>query len=277
MQTLALNLLAVCVGSAVAVLVLWSSVQARINTSAPLTPAEARAAAAVGRPPYNSSQSAVCAVWLFSNIWIINVLRAKLPSFALPSIVYSILVNISATYGPIMATTAQAEAFVKQLMTSMLLALGISTAVSLLVFPMSSRTIVMGQFRGTISLLRRAVGLQRDYLRRLEQEDMFTPAEPVETSVGSIRRKPKANKAKAEEEPLTKESKAAQELEACITQLRELAGKLHAEITFAKRDAAWGKLSADDLGEIFSLLRSIFIPVYVSRLLALRRLARTSD
>ncbi len=267
LQNLALNVVAICVGAAVALLVLWTAVQARINTSQPLTPAEAKAAAAAGRPPYNSSQSAVCAVWLFTNIWIVNILRAKMPSFNLPSIVYSILVNIAATYGPIMATTAQAEVFVKQLMTSMLLALGIATGVSLFVFPVSSRTIIMAQFRGSILLLRKAVSLQRDYLQGLEQEDMFG-LESVETSVGrdldtadkksSGRKKTKSAKGG---EPLTKEAKAAQVLRECITKLRDLAGKLQGEITFAKREAAWGKLSADDLSEIFKLLRNVFIPV----------------
>ena len=128
MQSLVLNLLAVCIGAAVSLLALWSSIQARIHTTVMPPPGSAAAAAiAAGAYTYNSSQSAVCAIWLFANIWLANVVRAKMPSFNLPVIIYNILVNISATYGPFMTTTAAAEAFVKELLTAMLVALALGT------------------------------------------------------------------------------------------------------------------------------------------------------
>ncbi len=261
-QMLALNLLAVCVGSALSLLVLWSSIQARINTS---HPAPSPPSATLARAPYNSSQSAVCAVWLFVNIWLVNLIRAKLPSFNLPAIVYSIFVNIAATNGPALTNVAQAEALVTQLLTSMLLALGISTGVSLFVFPISSRMIVQAQFKGAIGIVRRAVGLQKDYLQTLESEDMFALV-PVETSVGRApeaekKRRRLGKKAQDDNPPPTKEVLAAQALKESISQLRDLAGKLYGELKFAKRDAAWGKLDAHDLSEIYKLFRKIFIPM----------------
>jgi len=271
LQTLALNLAAVSVGSAVALLVLWTGVQARQHTTLAGPNPAAAAATTRGRPPYNSSQSAVCAVWLFANIWFVNLLRAKLPSFNLPSIVYSILVNIAATFGPSMTSTAQAEAFVRQLLTAQLLAFAIATAVSLLVFPLSSRKILTAQFTGAIGLLRKCVALQREYLRGLEKEDMFT-LEPVETSVGrdvgaahERRKSRRKNKKKGgDTAKLTKEAKAAMSLREAISQLRTLVGKMQGETTFAKRDTAWGKLDGKDLSELFKLFRKISIPVYVA-------------
>ena len=65
-QTMVINLVGVCVGSAVALLGIWSGVKAREHT----TPAGTITA-------YNSSQSAVCAIWLFANIYFVNVMRAK--------------------------------------------------------------------------------------------------------------------------------------------------------------------------------------------------------
>lgn len=119
LMNLFLNVLAVLFGSAIAMLALWSSVKARENTTSSSTQN-----AAAGT--YNSSQSAVCAVWLFANIWFANTIRAKRPSFNLPAITYSILVNVAATFGPIMTTTPAAKAFIVQLMTAMLSAFGLA-------------------------------------------------------------------------------------------------------------------------------------------------------
>jgi hypothetical protein len=56
LQSTILNVLAVCVGAAMALLGIWSGLKARENTSSPGS-----------IEPYNSSQSAVCAIWLFAN------------------------------------------------------------------------------------------------------------------------------------------------------------------------------------------------------------------
>ena len=69
--------------------------------------------------------------------------------------------------------------------------------------------------------------------------------------------------AAAADPPLTKEAKAATALRETSTALRNLAGKIHGEIKFAKRDAFFGKLSAKDLSEIDKLFKRIFVPVCV--------------
>lgn len=274
-QTLTLNVLSVSFGAALALLVLYSGVQARAHTSGPLTPAELAAYQATGRPPYNSSQSAVCAIWLVFSIWLINMIRAKLPTMNLPSIVFSILINVSCTSGPLLINMTQAMALVKQIYTVMLTAMALSAGVSLLIFPISSRKILMAQTAGAIGLLRKAVVLQGAYLRGLEREDMYALV-TVETAVGDLgpaaenerkqeklRRKWLHHKSKPADvpPPLTKEEQAAQALRATITAMRELSGKMQQEVRFAKRDAAFGKLTAHDLGEIVKLMRNIFIPV----------------
>ncbi|KAK2678669.1 hypothetical protein RAB80_007409 [Fusarium oxysporum f. sp. vasinfectum] len=191
-QNLILDLLAICAGSAMSLLVLWSSVQARIHTS-PSTSQTTTAAL----PPYNSSQSAVCAVWLFANIWFANFMRAKLPSFSLPVVIYSILINNSTTSGPRFATTQAVEAFVKEQLLAMLFGMAIATGVSLFILPISSRMIVI----------------------------------------------------------------AAKRLADTTHTARVLTGKIHDNMTFAKRDMAWGKLDTKDLGEMFTLIRNVAISI----------------
>jgi glycerol uptake facilitator-like aquaporin len=95
------NLIALCLGAAVALLVVYCSVQARIHTTAESKPS------AAGSPTpgatlvtYNSSASAVSGIWLFFQIYAINAARAKFPQLQFPSIMYSIFVIVACTYSP---------------------------------------------------------------------------------------------------------------------------------------------------------------------------------
>lgn len=271
MMNLVLNILAVCVGSAMAMLTLWSAIQARHNTTpsssgGPQPAAMARA--------YNSSQSAVCAVWLFFHIWIGNVIRAKLPAFNLPVITYSILVNVSATFGPSMPTSAVAQAFVLQLLSAMLTALALAFAVNILVFPISSRLVVFKEFAGVVGLLRKLVSLQRAYFASLEPDAAVDAAMQTETFLPKGDGKPHHG----DHEPkLTKEAEAAKALEEAGAKMRELSGKLHADLPFAKRDIAWGKLGAKDLSKMYKLFRNVYVPVYVYTTSALPLLDYNTD
>ncbi|KAK1773957.1 hypothetical protein QBC45DRAFT_446490 [Copromyces sp. CBS 386.78] len=243
-----LNLLAICLGSAMSMLALFTAIKAREHT----TPADAPVSA------YNSSQSAVCAVWLFFNIWLGNVVRAKIPAFNLPGLTYSIFINIAGTYGPLMATQAAVNSFIRRLLTAMLSALAIALAVNLIVFPVSSRLVVFKEIAGAMGLLRKTSALQKAYLASLESDDMFAPATRTDTWARKEAKKAK----KANTKPrITKEAKAARALAETAAALRELSGKLHADMGFAKRDIAWGRLDAKDLGHMFTLLRNVYIPV----------------
>ncbi|KAL7765026.1 hypothetical protein ACKLNR_002942 [Fusarium oxysporum f. sp. zingiberi] len=251
-NNLILDLLAICAGSAMSLLVLWSSVQARIHTS-PSTSQTTTAAL----PPYNSSQSAVCAVWLFANIWFANFMRAKLPSFSLPVVIYSILINNSTTSGPRFATTQAVEAFVKEQLLAMLFGMAIATGVSLFILPISSRMIVIGQFRGFICLLRKVASLQNQYLATLAKDDIVDNetrnAEERKCWQEKKKRKSRRVEKEKEKDEGMAEAKAAKRLADTSHTARVLTGKIHENMTFAKRDMAWGKLDTKDLGEIVAI------------------------
>ncbi|KAL7944133.1 hypothetical protein V8C42DRAFT_353954 [Trichoderma barbatum] len=261
-QNLVLSLLLICIGSAISLLTIWSSIQARIHTSTVPPQDIAR-----GPPPYNSSQSAVCAIWLFVNIWLANFMRAKLPSFNLPVVIYSILVNTSATAGPTIVTTAAAEAFVKELLLAMLFGMGLATGVSLFIFPITSRMVVMGELKGLIGLLRKDVGFQEEYLAALANtcvsdlrtgngKGRDTSQEQLSTKEREVA-KQKRGKAKL----MTKEMKASKRLEETVDAIKNLASKIHGDMTFAKRDIAWGNLDAKDLSQVFILIQNVAIPI----------------
>jgi len=120
-QTMTMNILATCIGSALAMLMVWSGVKARQHTTVP------------GAPPqrYNSSQSAVLGVWLFFQIYVINAMKAKFPQLAFPAIIYAIQVNVAATNGFLFQTVPQCESFIKRLLVAFLTGFAIATGVAL--------------------------------------------------------------------------------------------------------------------------------------------------
>lgn len=249
LQTLFLNVLFACIGAAVALLIMWSALQARLNTeSRPLDPS-------TGLPPYNSSQSAVAAVWLFTMIWFANTIRAKYPSVNVPVIVFSIFTNISATYAPIMTSNAAFESLVTRLLVAMLAAFGIGFATSLLVFPVPSRKVSFGQMKGLMMLLRGAVKQEKVYMQSLEREDMFAIPHDVSSAV----EEKKGRSSKKSPKPVTADEATA--LKGTVAKIRELAGKAQADLEFAKRDVSWGHHGPDDLHDIFFNLRACLIPV----------------
>ncbi|KAJ3561770.1 hypothetical protein NPX13_g8816 [Xylaria arbuscula] len=259
-QTLILNLIFLGIGSAIALLILWSSLQARLHTET--VPAA-----------YNSSQSAVSAVWLFANIWIVNTLRAKFPNLNVPSIVYSIMTNILCTFSPQITSNAAFEAIVRRLLTAMLTGFAIATGVCLLVLPVPSRAVTTAQFGGLLRLLQGAVKQEKAYLQSLEREDMFAvPAdicaathlssESESSSDSSSVDKEGKSKKKHKPRPEPKSTAEAKAIKETMFSLRLLTSKIYVDMPFAKRDLAWAKLATKDLTTIMELCRGVVIPVH---------------
>ncbi|CAD6443985.1 6591b8dc-15cf-408f-bb8d-ed5171e1b646 [Sclerotinia trifoliorum] len=247
-QTMILNLFAVCLGASIGILGLWSCIKAREHTSTPGVP-----------QAYNSSQAAVCAIWLFANIWFANLLRAKIPALNVPVIMYSIFANIAFTSGPIIPTFALAESLIKQMLKAFLTAFAISTAVNLFVIPISCRLVVFKGQAGYIQLLRGVLKAQTKYLSSLEESDMFAgPATENSDTAGSRSGESKKSDVESSHPALSPEAKA---LKGAIDGLRGMHGKLYGDMPFAKREVAWGKLDAKDMDKIFNLFQDIMIPL----------------
>lgn len=251
-QNLVFNVLAICIGSAVGLLGLWSGIQARLHT----TPAGLQVL-------YNSSQSAVCAIWLVINIWLVNFLRAKIPALQFPVIMYSIFTNVAFTFGPFFQAFDQAEALIKQLLNSFLTAFAICAAVSIIVFPVTSRTVVFGEMTGYIEAVKGTIKAQSAYLQSLENSDMFSQSNNENTEdMGDTKfrssKRGKDSKADKRRNDCHPEAKA---LKGAVASIITLHGKLYGDLPFAKRETAYGKLGPKDLDELFKLFQGILIPL----------------
>ena len=256
-QTTLLNVVGVCIGAAVALLAIYCSVQARAHTSPPVKATGNGPSPGAAVTTYNSSASAVSAIWLFFNIYLVNTLRASRPQLQFPVIVYSIFANVASVYAPNFATMAAGIAFTKRLLEVFFTGFAIATGVSLFVFPVSLRMMFFKQSAGFIVAAQGTLKAQIAYLQTLENKDMFRA--PTESDEDEKIEKPnKHKKAKVVEHFGSAE---AQRLKTANGALGELYGKLHADVTFAKREMAWGKLNASDIDELLRLFQEIILPM----------------
>lgn len=256
-QTMLFNIIGVCIGAAVALLEIYCSVQARAHTSPSVTATGNGPSPGAAVTTYNSSASAVSAIWLFFNIYIVNTVRASRPQLQFPVIVYSIFANVASVYAPNFPTMAAGIAFAKRLLEAFFTGFAIATGVSLFIFPMSVRMTFFKQSAGLIAAVQGTLKAQIAYLQTLEKKDMFrTPTESDEdekVQISSKHKKSKTIKANGSAE--------AQGLKVLIGALGELYGKMNADVAFAKREMAWGKLVASDIDELLKLFQEIILPL----------------
>ena len=239
-QMIILDILAVCVAASIALLMMFCCVKSRQH-------AQSIYPTAIGI--YNSSASAVGGVWLFFQIFVVHSLRAKFPQFQFPVILYSIITNISCVYGPQFTSMASAISFMTRMLKACLTGLALATVTSFIVFPLSTRTVVFKEMAGYIGALRAALKAHSAYFETLEHEDMFGRAETVDETIEKTSKKGKMY------------SPEAQAVRAALQKITDLHGKLHGDLTFAKREFALGELGPDDLQLIFRQLRRTMIPV----------------
>ncbi|KAJ5355928.1 Brefeldin A sensitivity protein [Penicillium concentricum] len=236
-QMMIFDILAVGLAACFALLTMFSSVSARQHTETDPT------------EKYNSSASAVSAVWLFFQIWMVHTFRAKYPQLQFPVIIYAIFANVTSIYAPQMHNMTAAFAMVKKLIAAFFTGLAISTATSLFILPMTSRQVVFKQMASYIGGLRSALNAHALYYQSLERDDMFGRTETYDEGREKFGKKGKVY------------SPEAEAIRGAVRQITDIHAKLHGDLTFAKREIALGKLGPDDIQAIFRHLRQIMIPV----------------
>ncbi|OJK01534.1 hypothetical protein ASPACDRAFT_26625 [Aspergillus aculeatus ATCC 16872] len=245
-QMMVLDILAVCVASAFALLMMYCCIKAREHSEPSSATSSATSTTSV---PYNASASAVSGVWLFFQIYVVHTFRAKFQQFQFPVIIYSIVANVTFTYAPRLGTMTAAIALVKKLLEACLTGLAICTGVSLFILPKSTRGVILKQMGGYIDGLRGALRAHTSYFESLEREDMFGRAETYDSRVEKMTESGKVY------------SPEAAAIRSACQKLTDLHAKIHGDLTFAKREFAIGKLGPDDLQAIFRQLRQAMIPI----------------
>ena len=247
-----MNVLWTCLSAAVALLQIYCSVKARQHTTPKPSPSSSGPSPGASVAAYNSSASAVSAIWLFFYIYLINAVRASRPALFFPSIMASIFTNVASVYAPVFPTMYAGIKFTEHLLEAFLTGFAIATGVSLLIFPTTVRMTFFKQSTGLIQLMQGTLKAQVDYLQSLEGVDI-TALQYKANKEGAHASKPLSTGFKASPE--------TQKLKSSISGLRKFHSKIHAELTFAKREMAWGKLDASDISEMMNLMQGILLPL----------------
>ncbi|KAI9671357.1 MAG: hypothetical protein M1831_004266 [Alyxoria varia] len=245
-QTILLDVIAVCLGSAWALLAIYTAVQARLNTTAP-------GESSLG---FNSSASAVCATWLFFQIYLVNALRSARPQLQFPAIIFSIFVDIAMVYAPRFPNMDTGISFILQLMKAFLTGLALSVGVAFVVLPITSRQSSFGTITAELNAFRASWKAYMVYVKAFEKDNLFIPQPPAKS--------PGKNRwwqSKDRTEPKPTPKPAVKDVKDAIAETRVQHGKLQADLTFAKRELAYAKLDGSDIAEISRLLRYIMVPI----------------
>ncbi|KFZ19176.1 hypothetical protein V501_00789 [Pseudogymnoascus sp. VKM F-4519 (FW-2642)] len=253
-QNLLVASLLVCLAAAISLLAMWCAVKARENTThiskealanGPVTGAQVS-------PSYNAAASANMGIWLFFEVWLINTFRAYRPQYFLPSIIFSIFINVTGTYGTLFVTMKQVEALVSRLLQTFFAGFGISASVSLVIVPFSSRTIISMLVTEELHGLKSILEVQGQYMLSLPMREWYgtksstTYARSANKSWFSTRAKP------------WPEADALKKVTADVTELQV---KVQSELRYAKREVAWGKLGSKDMVTICRLIKNILVPI----------------
>jgi hypothetical protein len=221
----------------------WAGIKARQHT----TPVGASPAVARG---YNSSASAVNAIFLLFNVFIINSLRAARPALTIPTIQYTVVVLVGFTYGPSETTVYRSHRFVKEVLYAFLTGQAISTGVSLLIIPVSSRKVFFGEVVGFLQSCRGLLKKQMQFIESLEHSKFSKPI---------LTKQALGVEQSNVDSTLHEEKRAA--LKTATAALLVLGSKLGEDVTFAKRETAYGHLDGKDVHALNLILRGIMIPI----------------
>ena len=243
-----------CFGAAIVLFGQWLGVKARIAT----TPANATIAEAEG---YNSSASAINAIFMIINVFGINTLRAARPALSIPAVEYTIFIMIGYVYGPQEPNEEHSIRFVKELLYSFLTGQAIATAVSMLIIPISSRKVFFGEATGFLHSSRGLLKAQLAFVEALEHSELCDASVPRSTFEPKDKkeRHHHHDEEKAQKRILYEQKVKA--LRAASAGMLGLSGKLRDDVIFARREVAYGNLGSSDIHELYRLLRNILLPI----------------
>ncbi|ATZ55495.1 hypothetical protein BCIN_12g00880 [Botrytis cinerea B05.10] len=222
----------ICLFTAIAVpitmLSTWSALQARIHTDPD------------GLHKYNSSQSAVTAVWLFFNVWLSNSLQARYSGLLIPTILYNIFVIVQYTSCSRFTTWTQCWDLIYLTVQCYYTGVAISFVSGILIYPVSCRTEFFEVTEKYIESLHGMLSGTAEYLKKLPLTSDTQPTTDDEKSPGEL---------------------YGRGLRERMTGVKALYVQMHEKLPMAKREIAWGKLHAKDLTSISNLCRKILVPL----------------
>ncbi|KAH8672385.1 hypothetical protein BGZ61DRAFT_105508 [Ilyonectria robusta] len=238
-------LLSLCVTASITCLAIYSAVKAR-HPSNNATPDQ-----------YDSSASAVAAIWLFVMIWVGNALRAwRMAELQDPIVTSSIFALVALTRAGNWTTVDEGLDFVVRLIKTFLIGFAIPTGVSLLILPRTCRQGVCKDIRNFVHETNAVLHALTEFVNTASRTSFLTRQKTHIVSEDDV--------SSQDDNELPSEvrfAKARSRLTKASDTLNTLDAKIQAGLKYSRNEVAWGKLSAADLDEISMLLRGVLLPL----------------
>lgn len=253
LKIMSFNVLATCVAASLCCLVNYCSVKAREHS----IPADASESVRTG---YISDACAVAAVWLVVMIWAANAIRAWRPmELQDPMVSFSIFSTVTITRVGTFSTVSEGLLFISRLTKTFLIGFAIASAVSLLIYPITSRGNVFQDMRDYASLVQDALKRQIDFVTEISHSSVLVSHGLLSRTRTALDTEDSENTSGTR---VTYGLRQKQEvLRESMNKLNALHSKLNSDLYYSKDEIAWGKLSAGDLAKTALLLRDVLLPL----------------
>jgi hypothetical protein len=180
---------------------------------------------------------AVTGIWLFFNILVSNSVQAKYPALLIPTILYNIFVIVQYTSCSRFRTWIQCWDLIYLTTRCYYTGVAISFVSGMLIFPVTCRTEIFEVQEKFLHAVRGMLTGTGEYLGSLQADSLF----PVDCTNQKVC--------------------DGFELRKRMAEVKSIYVKMHHELAMAKREIAWGKLSAKDIGHTSDLCRRILMPL----------------
>jgi hypothetical protein len=172
-----------------------------------------------------------------------------------PMVAFSIFACVTITRAGTFVNLSEGLAFVSRLLKGFMIGFAVATGVSLFIFPITSRGDMFHDLKRYAASVEEVLQSQISYVQGSSDTGLLT-------GTGLLRRARTAQSAQdvADGDEADLQSKQKQ-LQGAMTKLNGVHNKLHADLFYSKDEIAWGKLSAEDLGGIAHLFRSLLLPL----------------
>lgn len=189
-----------------------------------------------------------------------NSLRARRPvELQDPMVVFSIFFVVTITRTGTFLTVNQGLEFILRLLKGFLIGFTISTGVSLLMLPITSRDHVFQDLREYITQIDVVLQLLISFVGENPTTGLLT-----EHGLLSRTRIARSTREMGNENDSNSSSGIEvkqKQLKASLDKLNALHSKLEEDLFYAKDEIAWGKISAEDLGAIASMFQNLLLPL----------------
>lgn len=173
-----------------------------------------------------------------------------------PMVAFSIFASVTITRAGTFTSLADGLGFISRLLKGFMIGFAVATGVSLLILPITSRGDVFHDIKGYVTAVEGVLQTQISFVEDSSATGLLMGRSLLRRSRTAM----STRNMQIEGEPDVVESKQ-KHLQASMAKLTGLHSKLHADLFYSKDEIAWGKLSAEDLSVIASLLRSVLLPL----------------